>query len=292
MFDIIVPTYNRYDALSIFFKKLAFLDKTQYTLWIIDDCSPDKNIAVIPTWDNIKYIQLPQNIGQAGARNYAIEHGTAPYIISLDDDAWFMADSPNFDLIVKTFKVYPHTGCLMFNIATPKTDFESDIDGKTLPVHVTCGCAYRRQALEEIKGFNSMIQGQSEESDISLKLYRTGWDIRSLYSVHVFHDFNPGERSEDWHIRIRYKETRNCLVVAYINYPTAALIWALPGKALNQLLFAIKAKIAIGKTFIAELKAIAEFISMIPKLKPLRNPLSMKQFKEWRSLFKNLKKCN
>lgn len=285
MFDIIVPTYNRYDALPGFFQKLAFLDKTKYTLWIIDDCSPDKNPAVIPAWDNIKYIQLPENIGQAGARNYAIEHGKAPYIISLDDDAWVMPELPNFDRVIEAFDKFPETGCLMFNIATPKTGFTEDIDGKLLPIHVTCGCAYRRQALEEIKGFNSLMQGQSEESDISLKLYRAGWDIRSLYSVHVFHDFNPGERSVDWYIRIRYKETRNCLVVAYIHYPTLALVWALPGKALNQLLFAIKARIAIGKTLVSELKAIAEFISMIPKLKQFRNPLSAQQFKKWRSLY-------
>jgi len=287
IFDIIVPTYNRYDALPAFFEKLNGLDKTLYTLWLIDDCSTKKDAAVIPDWDNLKYIQLTENIGQAGARNFAIHNGTAPYIISLDDDAWFADALIDLNTIAKAFDKYPDTGCLMFNIATPKTTYKADTDGKLLAVHVTCGCAYRRVALQEIDGFNSLIQGQGEESDISLKLYKANWSIRSLYSVHVFHDFNPDLRSTDWYLRIRHKETRNSLVVAFIHYPLWSLFWALPGKAITQLLFAIKLKIVVFNTLKTSVSAIFEFIKMIPKLSKLRSPLSPKQFHKWRSLYKH-----
>jgi GT2 family glycosyltransferase len=286
MFDIIVPTYNRYNALPEFFDNLAAIDKALYTLWLIDDHSTEKDISVVPKWDNIRFIQLPQNIGQAGARNYAIDHGTAPYVISLDDDAWFTVDSQNLNHIIEGFNKHPDAGCLMFNIATPKTAFSDDIDGLLLPLHVTCGCAYRRTALEEINGFNSIIHSGAEETDISLKLYRANWNIRSLYSVHVFHNFNPGERSTGWYLDVRYKTTRNSLIIAYLYYPSLNLIWVLPGRALSHILFALKAGIARRKTVNITIKAIFAFIGMVPSLIKSRKPLSQQQFKKWCALFK------
>ncbi len=285
MFDIIVPTYNRYTALPDFFKKIDVLDKALYTLWIIDDCSPDKDVTVIPDWENIRFIQLEKNIGQAGARNFAIDRGTAPYIISLDDDAWFTNGSTDLGVIANAFEKYQDTGCLMFNVETPKTSYEEDVDGKLLPLHVTCGCAYRRTALKQIGGFNSIIQGQGEESDISLKLYKANWQIRSLYSLHVYHDFNPDMRTAKWYLGIRYKETRNCLIVAYINYPMLSLFWALPGKALSQLVYSMKKREPFGSSFIVTLQAVFSFIGLIPTIHKNRSPLSVEQFKEWRMLY-------
>ncbi|MBW4890084.1 glycosyltransferase [Mucilaginibacter sp. HMF5004] len=286
MFDIIVPTYNRYDILPEFFANLEAIDKTLYTLWLIDDCSPKKDASIVPAWDNIRYIQLPENIGQAGARNYAIKNGNAPYVISLDDDAWFVAGSQDLKVIAEAFSTYPDAGCLMFNIATPKTDYIGDVDGLLLPLHVTCGCAYRRNALEQIGGFNSKIHSGAEETDISLKLYRANWDIRSLYSVHVYHKFDPGERSVDWYLDVRYKTTRNSLIIAYLYYPALSLIWVLPGRALSHIVFAIKTGVARGKTISITINAIFAFIGRIPSLRKDRMPLSQQQFKKWTALFK------
>jgi GT2 family glycosyltransferase len=286
MFDIIVPTYNRYHALPDFFKKIEILDRSLYTLWLIDDCSSQKDVSVIPKWDNIKFIELPQNIGQAGARNYAITHGRAPYIISLDDDAWFMPESKDLNVISQAFSKYSDAGCLMFNIATPKTTFKPDTDGMLLPLHVTCGCAYRREALEAINGFNSLIQGQGEESDISLKLYKANCTIRSLYTVHVYHDFNPDIRTVEWYLKIRHRETRNCLIVAFIHYPLLSLFWAIPGKAGSQLIYAIKKRMPFGSSFVVTLKAVGDFLKMVPGLIKWRKPLTTAQFKQWRTLYK------
>ena len=284
MFDIIVPTYNRYSELPFFFSKLEKLDKSLYTLWLIDDCSSNKDKHVLPAWPNLEFIELTKNVGQAGARNYAIEKGKALFIISLDDDAWFMDDNISINKIADAFEKYEDAGCLMFNIATPNSSFLQGDDGIILPLHVTCGCAYRRSALEQIGGFNSIFQGQAEESDISLKLYKKEWKIRSLYSIRVFHDFNPDNRPVKWYRQIRYKETRNSLIVVFLHYPFFYALLFIPGKAISHLFYAIKAKKAIVQTFLFSVKGIFDFLFKIPKLIRSRDALTTKQFRYWKNL--------
>lgn len=284
MFDIIVPTYNRYNELPLFFDKLSKIDKSLYTLWVIDDCSEKKDLAVLPNWPNLKFVELSKNVGQSGARNVAIEKGNAPFIISLDDDAWFEDDKINIGRIAGAFEKFKDAGCLMFNIATPNSSYVQEQDGTILPLHVTCGCAYRRDALEQAGGFNSFIQGQAEETDISLKLYKKDWKIRSLYSVKVFHDFNPENRSVKWYRNVRYKETRNSLIVVFLHYPFLYTLLYIPGKAISHLVYAVKAKKSVLQTLGSTAKGVLHFLLKMPVLVKLRKPMTMAQFRYWKNL--------
>ncbi len=283
-FDIIVPTYNRYEALPLFFQKLEGLDKNEYVLWLIDDASDKVNSSAIPEWENIHFIQLDKNGGQAGARNIAIVRGSAPYLISLDDDAWFIEPHSALLKIKSTFERHSDAGCLMFNIRTPVSNYKECIDGMELPLHVTCGCAYRRIAIEKIGGYSAILQGQSEETDISLRLIKMGYKLRSLYSIKIFHDFDPGHRSKEWYLRIRFKNTRNDLAVVYMNYPLSKLVVHLPGKALSHLRFALKNKLHPLATIVVTLKAWLAFLFWLPRLP--RNPMLISDFDYWYGLMK------
>jgi GT2 family glycosyltransferase len=282
LFDIIVPTYNRYSLLPLFFKKLEPLDREQYTLWLIDDASPLIDESIIPVWHNIRFIKLSQNIGQAGARNVAIEKGDAPYLISLDDDAWFETADHIFEDITKGFHDYSDAGCLMFNIATPNTNYKPPKNGIELPLHVTCGCAYRREAIVKIGGFSSILQGQVEETDISIRLIKEGYKIKSYYSVKVFHDFDPSTRSLQWYLNIRFKNTRNDLAVVYMNYPFPQVILHLFGKALSHLKFSVTYRKSIIFAFVTTIKGVLAFLIWLPKLR--RKPMKVAEFGYWRSL--------
>ena len=168
--DVIVPTYNRYHALAEFFENNKNLNREDIRIWVIDDCSPKVDPSVIPPWPNLTFIQLPENKGQAHARNIAIDAGDGTFVISLDDDAWFENGTLKVNQMIELFERYPDAGCLMFNISTPASSYSLMPEGTILSMHVTCGCAYRRSALASAGGFSGFLHSGGEEVDLSIRL--------------------------------------------------------------------------------------------------------------------------
>ena len=284
LFDIIVPTFNRYKELPEFFEKNSALGTSNAELWIVDDCSPMPDIKAIPSWKNIHYIRLEKNQGQAFARNIAIEKSINPYVISLDDDAWFEDAIPSLTQLDELFRQYPDAGCIMFNIATPHTPYSSVVTGTRLPLHVTCGCAYRRVALEQIDGFSGFLHSQAEESDISIRLLQKGWNIYFAREIKVFHNFIPGNRSLSWYYKSRHNTIRNDLLIVLMYYPGLLILPFLAGKYLSHIRYIIRNGVSVGPSLFYVIKAGLNFIRLSPKALKKRKPLTFKRFNEWRGL--------
>lgn len=285
LFDIIVPTYNRYEELPLFFKKNEELAGSPIAhFWIVDDCSTSYQPAVVPAWTNITFIRLEKNGGQTFARNVAIDSGSAPYVISLDDDAWLENGPQDLDLLDKAFNQYPDTGCFMFNIATPETDYSVTETGKELPLHVTCGCAYRRETLKRLGGFSAFLHSGAEETDISLRILMEGWKIRFVKEVRVFHNFVPYGRGLSWLYSVRYNTTRNDLLIVFMHYPLVYVPFFIAGKYISHILFAIKYKVSAAKTLYYTMIALLGFLKHLPEACRRRRALTIRQFHYWRSL--------
>jgi len=287
VFDIVIPTYNRYAQLPEFFSKNALLEHAPAILWVIDDHSPHFMQAVIPSWINIRFIRLERNNGQAYARNLAIAKGYNQYVISLDDDAWFEDAEMSLNELASLFNTYPGAGCVMFNIATPDSPNATLQTGTILPLHVTCGCAYRREVLEQIKGFSDFLHSQAEETDISLRIYQAGWNIIFSNKIRVFHNFSPGKRTLQWYYDARHNTTRNDLLVVVMYFPALLAVPLLIGKYLSHLKFAVTNRVSIFKTLVYTLKALFSFLKLLPKAIMNRRPLSRTQFRYWRLLSKS-----
>lgn len=284
IFDIIVPTYQRYKDLPLFFESNRILQNEAVHLWIIDDCSPDLDIPVIPRWPNLTFIRLDKNQGQAHARNVAIAKGNAPYVISLDDDAWFENGKEAIVILKEQFEKNRLAGCIMFNIATPESGYSNVETGKLLPLHVTCGCAYRRKTLEDIKGFSDFLHSGAEETDLSLLIYKAGWEIRFSNEIKVFHNFIPLNRSVEWYYNVRHNTTRNDLLIVVMRYPAMTVPLFLLGKYFNHLRFAVDNKVGGIYAFFSTARAGLSFLKLLPQAIRHRNALTLSQFKFWRSL--------
>lgn len=285
LFDIIVPTYNRYDQLHEFFSGNASLaNHPSVHFWFVDDCSPKFDPAAIPPWNNLTMLRMDKNRGQAYARNVAIEKGSAPYLISLDDDAWFEDGAASLPDLIAAFDKYPDAGCLMFNVATPNSSYYKIPTGTEVPVAVACGCAYRRQAIADIHGFTGFLHSQGEETDTALRLLRKGWKTRQVESVKVFHNFDYTKRSLQWLYYNRHNTTRNDLLVVLMFYPLLYVPVFVVGKFLSHLMFAIRYKVSVGPTLWHTFTAFFGFLKLTPAALKRRQPLSFSQFKHWRSL--------
>ncbi|HEV8513912.1 MAG TPA: glycosyltransferase [Cyclobacteriaceae bacterium] len=283
-YDVIVPTYNRFHLLPIFFEKNSLLQDKDVRLWVIDDCSPDFDASVIPPWQNLTLLRLNENKGQAFARNFAIAKGSAPYIISLDDDAWFENAATSLEQISDNFNRYPDAGCLMFNIKTPNSEYSKLSSGTELALHVTCGCAYRREMLEQVHSFSGFLHSGAEETDLSLRIYHAGWKVRFIKEIEVFHNFEPSARSLSWLLNVRRNTTRNDLLIILMYYPGPYVGLFLFGKFFNHLRFALTHKVSVMKSFLVTCGAFVDFLGMSPKALTMRKPLSIKLFRHWRKL--------
>jgi GT2 family glycosyltransferase len=289
LFDVIVPTYNRYDQLHEFFKGNASLaDHPLVHFWFIDDCSPKFDASAIPAWNNITMLRMEKNRGQAYARNIAIEKGSAPYIISLDDDAWFEDGAATLPDLIAAFEKYDDAGCLMFNVATPNSSYYSIPTGAEIPVAVACGCAYRRKAIDDIQGFSGFLHSQGEETDTALRLLRKGWKTRQVESVKVFHNFDYTKRTTQWVYYVRHNTTRNDLLVVLMYYPLVYVPLFVVGKFVSHLAYAARVKVSVGPTVWHTFTAIFGFLKFSPAALRRRQALSVSQFNHWRLLFKQL----
>jgi GT2 family glycosyltransferase len=88
--SIIMPTYNKYDqlSLSLFGLSKQTFHHMQYEVIIIDDCSTDKTPLLQETDVpfKFKYIRLKKNKGRSFTRNIGIKHSEGEIVIFLDGE--------------------------------------------------------------------------------------------------------------------------------------------------------------------------------------------------------------
>ncbi len=209
--DILVPTYNRGVELEKFFREIKKQIFKNYKIIIIDDYSSTPIDRFIPNDDRIVYKRLEKNRGQAFARNMGLRLCISDIVVSLDDDAWF--EEPNgLSQIFEYFNKFPKLGCLMLNLKEPGTKYISESynlsDGCITAEHKTCSCAYRRKAINDIGQFCGFFHSYAEETDITLKLIKKGYDIRFAKKIKIFHNYTANERNETWYLRARFNNLK------------------------------------------------------------------------------------
>lgn len=94
VFDIIVPTYHRYDILTETLKSVQSQTYPHWECWIAEDGSSDKTRETVePFLADSRFHYLPgEHAGTPAApRNRAMLAGKAPYIAFLDDDDIWLA---------------------------------------------------------------------------------------------------------------------------------------------------------------------------------------------------------
>ena len=181
---------------------LLALDGLEYpeqklTVVFVDDNSTDDSKALLKPWvdskDNWYLLSLSQNVGKAKALNVALDEFPAGEIIAIyDADERPDPNAPS--QLVRSFaddRVGAVSGrrAVMNSLNSPAasyTTFEGLVHQlitmqakdrlRLAPAILGANCAYRRTALAEVGYFKS--GALLEDSDLTLKLARAGWEIR------------------------------------------------------------------------------------------------------------------
>ena len=92
--SFVIPCYRSEATLSLVVEeiqeKMKSLDRYEYDIFLVNDCSPDKTLDVIRRLcrenDNIYGIDFARNFGQHSALMAGLRHSDGDYVVCLDDD--------------------------------------------------------------------------------------------------------------------------------------------------------------------------------------------------------------
>lgn len=89
--DIVVPCYNEYEMLQIFYKEVSDnLKNIKWNVIFVNDGSNDNTLEVIKelknSYDNVKYISFSRNFGKESAIYAGLDYSTEDYVVLMDAD--------------------------------------------------------------------------------------------------------------------------------------------------------------------------------------------------------------
>ncbi len=92
VFSVVIPTYNRAELVGRAIRSVLDQSYTDFELLVVDDASTDRTAAVVRSFGDprVRYIRLPENGGNAVARNAGVRCATGELITFLDSDDEFL----------------------------------------------------------------------------------------------------------------------------------------------------------------------------------------------------------
>lgn len=191
---VLVAVYNAEAYLPKCLDSLCCQTLEDIEIMCIDDASTDNSPSILKDYTQrdarIKVITLPENRGQAYARNVGLRRATGRYVTLLDSDDWMDGDC--LQKAVEVFEQYPDTGCVLFRVKFWKPEGFL----KTYPM----------EGFEVMSGYDAFV------ASLTWKIH--GWYMATaeIYKCHPF-DESAHYFSDDNATRFHYidsKEVRTC----------------------------------------------------------------------------------
>lgn len=249
---------------------------------VIDDGSTDETASILQTdfpW--VRTIHHKESLGLISRRNEGARLAKGDYLVSLDDDSYFLDDNA-LEKTRELFAHYPNAGALAYDIydpvtrSTPLPDRQPD----TLTTSfVGCGYAVRRELFLQLSGYRDFFVYGGEETDFCLRLMNMGFAIIRTEHIRVFHAQSQAARD------VPYRHTfafRNQLCQCLMNEPVGRCFLHLLSLTYKGFVFAIRHNLMASY-----LRAYPSFFSELPRCLHMRQPLKKETFKHYDSIRKN-----
>jgi glycosyltransferase involved in cell wall biosynthesis len=219
--SIVIPSYNRGRSVRETVSRCLLLDPAPREIVLVDDHSNDGSEEIIRqlTTGIVTSVRLPSNQGQAAARSVGFAMARGKYVVSLDDDSWFL-DNDALQRISERFESLPQCGILALRGFSPGVPIQNSKNQLSLVAdHITCGAAYRADVIHQTGYHLPLLRYEGEEADISLKVLDAGFDIVFDESIRFFHDYDPAKRPVSVLMNVRRFAVRNDLLRCLIYFP-------------------------------------------------------------------------
>ncbi|WP_161495647.1 glycosyltransferase family 2 protein [Caulobacter sp. X] len=276
-FSILVPAYERAEALALTLGKLEPYASEDCEVVVVDDYSQSSEVRdAVRDFPFVRYIRAPKNLGVIGARNFGYGHLLGDIIINLDDDSYPVVG--NFlERIKEKFQSDANIGIVGFNIRTPDGRLTWRLDSKLREVraYVGCGNAWSRDLYQKVGGYSDLFFRQGEELEHCMRAIDAGFVIAPMPDLIVQHDQSPINRNIPKH---NAHELANHLKRSVLSAPA---IFLPEGVARWLILLFVRRKIINWRELWLELghpnRGLRQAIAR-------RSPISVHSFKKVRAL--------
>lgn len=205
---LLVPFYNEEKNLPALLAKVASLDyePAKLTAVLVNDGSTDKSLRLARAWlagqPNWSLLSLSSNVGKAAALNAALNQYPAGEIVAVYDaderplpNALQQLVQPFADgrvgaasgrrTVINPLQTAVASYATFENLVHQRITMQAKDTLKLAPASLGSNCAYRRSALAAVGGFRS--GALLEDSDLTVKLARAGWQSRFVPSAVSYH---------------------------------------------------------------------------------------------------------
>jgi glycosyltransferase involved in cell wall biosynthesis len=272
----VIVTRNRSEDLHKALTHLSKQSRKPDELIVVDDCSSDNTRNVASEFD-ASYVRLPRPQGYIDARNLACATANSDFVLSLDDDSWFI-DEQGLAQAETALMENQHAAVVSFNIVNPDGSTTYPRSGSPMRTRTFIGCGHilRRNIFIDAGGYPDFFEGHGEEKAMSMSFLRRGYSVLATPSILVEHAFSPLERN--WN-RIRFREHRNDILREIMFCPSAILaprlflVWLTHSKYNLQ-----------HKYLRTDFEVLANIPRFIGHALRRRRPLPFKAYKDWHAI--------
>ena len=243
MISVVISTYNRAETLRRTIESMFFLRYPLFEVIVVNGPSTDGTEAMLAEYaDAIRIIHCPQR-NLSKSRNMGIAGAAGDIIAFIDDDA--IPEPDWLDQLSSLYKdpktaavggfIRDHTGVRyqakyvvadLFGRGEPfetleQADCDETVDGERFFSLTGTNSSFRRSALLRIGGFDEVFEYFLDETDVNLRLVKSGFRSAVAPQAEVHHKYAAS------HLRSARKVPRDmlpvCRSVAYF-----AIVHALP----------------------------------------------------------------
>lgn len=138
--SVLVAVYNAAPYLRQCLDSLLSQTLKDIQILCMDDCSTDNSWEILQDYARrdarVEIFQMPENSGQAKARNGLIRHARGKFVAFLDSDDWMAPDT--LENCVKVFDEHDDADCVMLRVLkTDENGTETDYDHPIPPSPLT-----------------------------------------------------------------------------------------------------------------------------------------------------------
>jgi glycosyltransferase involved in cell wall biosynthesis len=185
-FSIVIPVYNRAKLVTKAISSVLNQKIENFELIVVDDSSTDNTLDEVKKIEDsrIRMVLLPENGGNAKARNEGWKSAKGDWIVYLDSDDWLeptylenLCKAIESDPIAEFFwsgvRFVSEKGAILKEETWhPRSELPGDTFFDELRIGTNCGVAFRRDLLVEFKGFNEDFKA-SVDREFFLRISRT-----------------------------------------------------------------------------------------------------------------------
>lgn len=270
--SIVIPSYNRGSVVEENVAKCLALQPQAKEIILVDDHSDAESEAVLrglaEAHASIRYIRLPENGGQSVSRSVGLATACGKYIVSLDDDSWFL-DNDGLKRVWDRMEALPNCGILAFATFSPGVPAQPAEDRLMLVSdHIACGAAFRTDVLRSTGYHLSFLRATSEEADLSIKVIEQGFDVVLDSLIRVYHDYDPELRPKSSIRRVREMGVRNDLLQVVVYFPLFLGFAVFFKRVISHFIFGLKH----GYVW-TTVRGYGGFVRLLPSALRKRHPL-------------------